>query len=125
MGMIICEVHGMTGIEPFIDAQIANNIMLDYQGLPLEEEKNIFLVILQLIFDESEGIESFNLHYYISEKNIHKYKLKHSYSITTDEDEDKFNRMTPEFSGICGKCFEDYIQKYNIEIVREWTIGDM
>ena len=75
MGMVICEVHGMTGIKTFIDVEIVNNIILDYQDLPLEEEKNIFLVIHQLIFDESEGIESFNIDHYISEKNIHKYKF--------------------------------------------------
>jgi len=125
MGIVICKLHGEIGVKPFIDVKIANNIMLDYQGLPLEKEKNIFLVIVQYIFNESEGIESFNLNYYISEKNIHKYKLKHLYLITTDEEEDKFDRMIPELSGVCGKCFEDYIQKYNIEIVREWIIGDM
>ena len=117
MGIVICKIHGKVGIKPFIDMEITNNIKLENQGLFFKKEKKIFVVTSQYIIDEFEEMESFKIKYYISEKNMNKYKLDDFYMLTTDEDEDKFNKIIPELSGVCGKCFTEYIKKYNIEII--------
>ncbi len=122
MGIVRCKVHGEVGVNPWIDEKIVNNIRFDYQGLPPEKEKKIFVVTLQCVFDESEEMEVFNINHYISEENIYKYKLKHLYRISTEEEEAKFDKKIPQLGVTCGKCFEDYIEKYNIEVVREWEI---
>jgi len=119
MGIVKCKVHGETGIKPFIDRKIIDMVVLNYQGLLLEKniEKKIFLVTEQCIFDETE---SFNINYYIAEMTMRKNKLKQLYIISSDEEEDEFHKIIPQTSGTCGKCFEEYIEKYNIEIIKEW-----
>lgn len=108
MGMIICDKHGETGFMPFVSNELAT-MALDNVSL---EKGDIAYVDVSLIDDE-DGEEMYSMRYWMSKKCFDSLNADRAYVIKTDDDEavlDKIFNPVMKGGGICGKCFEEYIE---------------
>jgi hypothetical protein len=110
MGMVICEKHGLTGIAIGILNEICDKIVNDE---PISQ--NILRTVVIEYFVEDELLIS---HRYLITDNFKRaYKLAAHYKIKSDEEDERiFKPIDPFIGAICGKCFEEYLLKYNLQI---------
>ncbi|SMF14119.1 hypothetical protein SAMN02745866_00908 [Alteromonadaceae bacterium Bs31] len=108
MGLIICDKHGETGFMPFVSKELAEKIIAN------EPLGNKGIKFVEVIFiDEDDGEEFQQLHYWMSQKCFDSLSPKESYVIQSDEDEvelDKIFDPIMKGGGICGRCFENYLE---------------
>lgn len=110
MGMVICEKHGRTGIAIGILNEICDKIVNDERI-----SQNVLRTIVIEYYDEDELLVSHR--YLVTDDFKEAYKLKDYYKIKSDEeDEQIFKPIDPFIGAICGKCFEEYLFKYNLQI---------
>jgi len=109
MGLIVCDKHGETGFMPFVSKEFAE-IILASKFLANEDVKFVEVIFI----DEDDGEEFQRLQYWMSSKCFESLGLEESYIIQSDEDEEKLDRIFNPImkgGGICGKCFESYVEK--------------
>jgi len=108
MGLILCEKHGQTGLINHISKDICEKVINDE---PLQADIKIVLINL---FDENEFLCTITNH--ISSTLVAKHKLLEKYIIHNEKEELALEEHFPKLSGLCGKCFREYINKYNINL---------
>lgn len=108
MGLAICNKHGESGV---VDG-ISLDVCLDLEN-HTATVKNIAIVVIE-VFDDDEYL--YSQKNYISEKLFIEKNLKKKYYIKNDTQEEILNKIFPRTSGVCGKCFKDYILRNGIII---------
>lgn len=106
MSLILCEKHGQTGVINHISKDICEKIINDD---PLQDDIKIVLIDL---FDKNDFL--YTITNYISSTLVAKHKLLEKYIIHNEEEEIILDKNFPKLSGLCGKCFREYVNKYNI-----------
>lgn len=67
------------------------------------------------VFDENDFIfEQVN---YISDSIFKEHALKMKYDIHTESDEILLNELFPKTSGVCGKCFNEYLSSRELVVL--------
>lgn len=107
MGISLCRRHGESGIVSSISIDICEEIM----GRSKEKIENVYVVTIK-VFDEDEHV--FDQSNYISENLFKTHNLKLEYEIHSESDEEKINSFFPKTSGVCGKCFDEYMSSRKI-----------
>lgn len=108
MGLAICKKHGESGVIGNISLDICQdlqNAISDITGI---------VVVTIDIFDDDEFL--YSQKNYISKKIFEESDLKKKYKITNEEQEAALNVIFPSTSGMCGKCFEEYVIRNDISI---------
>ncbi len=111
MGLAICNKHGQTGVVSNISLDICKELSDNHNN----EIREIVVVIID-VYDNDEFL--YKQKNYISRDIFNKYNLKKSYKISTEEEEKDINKIFPKTSGLCSKCFEEYIEKNDILLER-------
>ena len=110
MGMIICENHGRTGIRTGILEEICQRVLND---TPIAQDELSYIVIDY--FDKNDFL--FTNKYIVTKSFKKALKLDDYYKISTEEDDKRmFKKIGSNIGVLCGKCFEEYLKKYNIKI---------
>lgn len=108
MGLAICKNHGESGVISGISLDICQ----DLEHNPATIQK---IVIVNIeVFDGDEYL--YTQKNYVSEKLFRDNNLEKNYRITNEDEEDSLNLKFPKTSGMCGKCFEEYILRNRITI---------
>ncbi len=111
MGLIICDKHGETGFMPLVSKELAETILAN------KSLGNKGVKFVEVIFiDEDDGEEFQRLRYWMSQKCFDNLNAKKSYIIQSDEDEIKLDKIFDPImkgGGICGRCFEEYMESHN------------
>jgi hypothetical protein len=113
MGMIICEDHGRTGIRTGILEQICQKVLDD---TPISQEELSYILVDY--YDNKKFM--FSNRYIVTKKFKEESKLNDYYKVTTEE-EDRllYKKLGSNIGVLCGKCFDEYLKKYNIIIDSE------
>ena len=118
MGMIQCQKHGLTGFMISLDAELIKSINENQ----LHEDIIKISVVYQ--FDkypdatEDDILGDYKCSYYISITKFYIKDLKRSYYVCSEEDENQLRYLFEDMNGgICGKCFNEYIEKNSIQII--------
>jgi hypothetical protein len=116
MGIILCEQHVRTGIVIDILEEICNKILND-ESLNQDE-------LTTVIVDYFDGEELFfSDKYLLTTKFKSGFDLKDYYKISSEEDEALiFKLIESRMGAICGKCYEEYMDRHNIKIDL-WGLG--
>jgi len=113
MGMIICEEHGGTGIITGILEEICQKVLNDER---ISQDELSYILID--CFDKNDFLFA---NKYIVTKNFKiSQNLDDYYRITTEEEEERLSKKIGANIGVlCGKCFSEYLDKYNLIIDSE------
>ena len=117
MGMVECKKHGLTGIYPSIDLKLATNIYINEEPL----DKEIIVLITDIRDDELEvGADGFvfPFFYYYYASTFYENNLERRYLTYTDEEDINVRKILPKTSPVCGKCFDEYVSKHSLKILR-------
>ena len=110
MGFISCNKHGKSGFLPHISKELSENI-LNNVALNMTE---ITYVDIRYI-DEDDGEEMFSVKYWMSKVCFDSLiTAKQKYEIISNEEEEKLDALFNPImkgGGLCGKCFEEYLEK--------------
>ena len=110
MGMIICEDHGRTGIITGILEQICQKVLND---IPITQEELSFILV---DYYDNETF-MFTNKYIVSKKFKKESNLDDYYKVSTEEqDALLYKKLGSNTSALCGKCFDEYLKRYNIHI---------
>ena len=110
MGMILCEDHGRTGIRTGILEQICQKVLDD---IPITQEELSYILVEY--YDNETFM--FTNKYIVTKKFKKESNLNVYYKVSTEEEAALlYNKLGSNTSAICGKCFEEYLKKYNINI---------
>jgi hypothetical protein len=113
MGMIICENHGKTGIKTGILEQICQKVLDD---IPILQEELSYINVDY--YDNKEFM--FSNKYIVTKKFKKESNLNDYYKVTSEEeDEALYKRLGANIGVLCGKCFDEYLKKFNIDIDAE------
>ncbi len=108
MGLAICKKHGESGVISGISLDLCQ----DLEHNPDTIQK---IVIVNIeVFDDDEYL--YTQKNYVSEKMFIDNKLEKNYRIRNEKQEDSLNLIFPKTSGMCGKCFEEYVLRNKIII---------
>lgn len=108
MGLATCKKHEKSSVISGISLDICQ----DFEHNPATIQK---IVIVNIeIFDGDQYL--YTQKNYVSEKIFIDNNLEKNYRITNEEQEDSLNLTFPKTSGMCGKCFEEYISGNRISI---------
>lgn len=109
MSIILCDVHGESGFNPYVSNELVDKI-----------SKNIFLAPSEIkrvnvkFFDEEIGEEIFDIQYWMSKEAFEFLSAADLYEIISDEDEKKLDALFDPImkgGGICDKCFREYLER--------------
>lgn len=116
MGMIICEDHGRTGIRTGILEEICQKVLND---TPILQEELSYIIV-----DYYDGkIFMFSNKYIVTKKFKEESELNDYYKVSTEEEDALLHEKLQSNIGVlCGKCFDEYLKKYNINID---SLGDL
>ena len=110
MGMIVCEIHGRTGIRTGILEQICQKVLDD---TPITQEEVSYILVDY--YDNKKFM--FSNKYIVTKKFKEVSKLNDYYKISTEEEDALLHdRLGANIGVLCGKCFDEYLKKYNINI---------
>jgi hypothetical protein len=110
MGMVICKKHGRTGVRIDLLDEICKKILSDE---PIDQQILSFIHVEY--FDKKELL--FDTTYIVTKKFKEERNLGNYYKISTEEEEGLLNRKFGDYLGaICGKCFDEYVERYNINL---------
>lgn len=102
MGTTLCNKHGETGIVSSISIDICEEMM----GRSSIKNERIYIVIIK-VFDGNEYL--YEQKNYISEALFKEKDLNMLYELHDELDEERINTFFPKTSGMCGKCFNEYL----------------
>jgi hypothetical protein len=113
MGMVICKKHGRTGVRIDVLDEICKKILTDK---PIDQEMLSFIHVEY--FDNKELL--FDTNYIVTKRFKEERNLEDYYKISTDKEQELLNRKLGNSIGaICGKCFDEYLERYNLSIARQ------
>ena len=109
MGLIICDKHGESRFLPYISNELSDKVL---NNVILKAEEIAYVDIR--FIDEDDGQEMFSVRYWMSRDSFNSLAAKASYEIRSDEDEEKLDELFNPImkgGGLCGRCFEAYLEK--------------
>lgn len=109
MGLALCSKHGESAVIGGISLDICEAISQRRQIEPAAIVK-----ICIAIYDGDDFL--YEETSYVSQELFETRKLKKQYIIRTEEQEQLVERSIPMTSGMCIKCFEDYLVDFQISI---------
>ena len=109
MGIMICAQHGKQGIRINIDKEIVKDI--DFDKAIQEED---LIIVTVSFYDKTEFL--YEERRLLKKDTFVRNKLKHSYIIREEEEEKELISLDALLTGICGKCYSEYMSKHNISI---------
>ena len=123
MGMIQCEEHGLTAFMTGVDAELSKSIHNKLLNENIIEIKIIYKFDEYPDVQEDEKFGDYKSYCYITLGKFYKKALKKEYMVRSEEDEELLVHVLENIcnSGICGKCFNEYVEQNTIEIFKEGT----
>jgi len=109
MGIILCDVHGESGFNPYVSNELVDKILNDVLLIPSEIKR-----VDVKFFDEDSGEELFDIQYWMSKEAFKALSAVDLYEVVSDEDEKKLDALffpVMNGGGICDKCFRDYLDR--------------
>lgn len=110
MGIIICEKHGRQGIKINVEKSIVDIILAD---VPLTEADLVVVTIA--FFDNADFLYEEKI--LLKKSTFIAHKFKSAYTIANELEEAQIMPPLNELlTGICGKCYSEYMFKHLINI---------
>ena len=104
MGLILCKIHGESGLIPYV----SNAIYARFKDASQKSQPiDIAVVNILLKIEDDYSIEQ---KYYFTKEEFDVFTLKNRYTIQTDDDESSLNTiMKDKFHPMCVKCFNNFM----------------
>lgn len=109
MGIILCDVHGESGFNPYVSNELVDKISNNILLIPSEIKR-----VDIKFFDEESGEEIFDIQYWMSKEAFDFLSAADSYEVISDEDEKKLDALfgpVMNGGGVCDKCFREYLER--------------
>lgn len=112
MGWVICPKHGEAGFCLRFSKKVIDAIKHDR---PLADDfLSLFNVVL---IDDEDGEEMFTETYLLLKEEFHAMKLPEQVRADKEAIYNDYYQSLPELSGICSKCFREYKERHNIQML--------
>ena len=120
MGMIQCKKHGFTGFMTGVDTELSKGIQNNLFHDDIMKIKLIYKFDEYPDVEEADKLGEYESFYYIGLDKFHKKALKKEYILCSEDDEEKLRYTLENLhnGGMCGKCFNEYVEKNGIQILK-------
>jgi hypothetical protein len=112
MALIFCQKHWESGFCLRFSKQIVDAIKSD----TLISNDDVALFNIILINDEN-GEEMLTETYLIMKSEFINMEASDVVKVDSEEAYDRYFNLLPELSGICAKCFKEYKEKHNTDML--------